>query len=132
MLNNVVLIGRIANGLELQGNENKVVNFNLAVQKQGKADGADFIPVAVFGKTAENLVAYQGKGSQIAVQGYINQDTYTLEDGSKRNSIKVIANRVQFLGSKATASTVSETDVIVNHLGMPASFQEIDDEDIPF
>lgn len=129
-MNSVILIGRIANDLELKGNENKVVNFNLAVQKQGKTEGANFIPVAVFGKTAENLVAYQSKGSQIAIQGHINQDSYTLEDGSKRNSIKVIANRVQFLGSKSTA-TVSEADVIANHIGEP-TFEAIDDEDIPF
>lgn len=135
MLNNVVLIGRICNELELKGNENKVVNFNLAVN--GYKDKTDFIPVAVFGNQAESLVKYQGRGSQIAISGHISQDTYTLEDGSRRNSIKVIANRVQFLGSKANTSTVSEADIIGNHLGFPASvgeasFQVIEDDDIPF
>lgn len=127
-MNNSILIGRIATDLELRGTDNKVVNFNLAVERYGKKDEVDFIPVTVFGKSAENLVQYQSKGSMIAIQGYIRQESYTTEDGNKRNAFKVIANRVQFLGAKAK----EENKEVSPSFNEDANFQAIDDEDIPF
>ena len=127
-MNNSVLIGRIANDLELRGTEdNRVINFNLAVERYGKKDEADFIPVTVFGKSAENLVKYQAKGSMIAIQGYIRQENYTDKDGNKRNAFKVIANRVQFIGAKAKEEN-KEISMTFNE----DNLQAIDDEDIPF
>ena len=126
-MNNVVLIGRIATELELKGADNKVVNFNLAVPRQ-KKDEVDFIPVAVFGKQAESLCMYQGKGSQIAINGVLRQDSYTTEAVDKKNTFKVIANRVQFLGSKAKETNTE----VVNNFTEDNNFQPIDDEDIPF
>ena len=128
-MNNSILIGRIANDLELRGTEdNRVINFNLAVERYGKKDEADFIPVTVFGKSAENLVKYQAKGSMIAIQGYIRQENYTDKDGNKRNAFKVIANRVQFLGAKAKEEN-KEISMTFNESN---NLQAIDDEDIPF
>lgn len=127
-MNISTLIGRIATDLELRdAGANKVVNFNLAVDRYGKKDETDFIPVTVFGKSAENLVQYQGKGSLIAVNGYIRQDNYTTEDGTKRNIIKVVANRVQFLGTKG-----KETDETPSTFTPENNFQVLDDDDIPF
>lgn len=127
-MNTVMLIGRIATDLELRGTENnRVVNFNLAVERYGKKDEADFIPVTVFGKSAENLVKYQSKGSLISILGYIRQETYTTEAGEKRNSFKVIANRVQFLGTKQKEE-MTETKAIAESKG----FEAINDDDIPF
>lgn len=129
-MNNSILIGRIATDLELRGTDNKVVNFNLAVERYGRKDEVDFIPVTVFGKSAENLVQYQSKGSMIAIQGYIRQENYTTEDGNKRNAFKVIANRVQFLGAKANKSEeYTEYRAIVEDKAIDTV---IDDEDIPF
>lgn len=126
-MNNAVLIGRIATDLELRGTENnRVVNFNLAVSRQGKKDETDFIPVTVFGKSAENLVQYQAKGSMIAVSGYIRQDNYKDKEGNNRNSFKVIASRVQFLSSKPTP------EVSVASFSEDDDFQIINDDDIPF
>ena len=123
-MNNVVLVGRIANDLELKGNENKVVNFNLAVDRVGKKDETDFIPVVVFGKNAENIVAYQGKGSQIAISGHIRQEQYVANDGAKRNTMKVIASRVEYIGTKKDTS-ISTTFSKQNNY-------KLDDEDMPF
>ena len=128
-MNNSILIGRIANDLELRGTEdNRVINFNLAVERYGKKDEADFIPVTVFGKSAENLVKYQAKGSMIAIQGYIRQENYTDKDGNKRNAFKVIANRVQFIGARAKEEN-KEISMTFNESN---NLQAIDDEDIPF
>lgn len=136
-MNNSLLIGRIANDLELRGTtENKVVNFNLAVERYGKKDEVDFIPCTVFGKSAENLVQYQAKGSLIAIQGYIRQENYQTEAGEKRNSFKVIASRVQYLGTKGTKQDETVTFSKDNEFtpsGLDSQgFQAIEDDDIPF
>ena len=87
-------------------NGKSVIQFNLAVNKYGN-EGADFIPVQVWGKTAENLVKFQSKGSQIAVNGRISVENYE-KDGQKRSFTKVIANEVEFLGSRQQEKTVAE------------------------
>ena len=67
-MNKITLIGRITKDLELKhiGEKNTAnVKFNLAVDNyENGQKGADFIPVTVWGKQAENLCKYCGKGSQ--------------------------------------------------------------------
>lgn len=99
-MNKTILIGRISTDLELRevGNEKSVCDFNLATKRYNGE--ADFIPVEVWGKQAENLVQYQTKGSLIAVEGNIRVDSYEDSEGNKRRSFKVVASNVQFLGNK--------------------------------
>ena len=56
-------------------NGKAVANFSIAVARFG-GEGADFVPVQVWNKAAENLVKFQVKGSQIAVNGRLNVETY--------------------------------------------------------
>jgi single-strand DNA-binding protein len=63
-----------------------------------KHEETDFIDVTVFGKTAENVGKFVGKGLRLHVQGRLKQDTW--EDkatGQKRSKIKVIADQVTFI-----------------------------------
>lgn len=93
-------IGRISTDLELrQTNSGKsVVKFNLAIKRYG--EGVDFIPVQVWGVQAENLVQYQQKGNQLAIEGSIRIDSYTDNEGNNRYSTYVLAQNVQFLDKK--------------------------------
>ena len=106
-MNQVTLIGRIANDLDLKQTTNgkSVCQFNLAVTRFG-GEGADFIPVQVWGKTAENLVKFQTKGSQIGVSGRLTVETYE-SNGQKRSFTKVIVNEIEFLGSRSQEKTVA-------------------------
>ena len=106
-MNNVTLIGRIANDLDLKQTTNgkAVCQFNLAVN--GYNERTDFIPVVVFNKQAENLVKYQSKGNRIAVVGRICVDNYE-QDGQKKTFTKVVAHEVEFLESKQQERTVAE------------------------
>lgn len=98
-MNQVNLIGRITKDLEIRYTQTQkaVCEFSLAVNRTG--EGVDFIPCTVWGKSAENLTKYQGKGSQIAVSGKITIDTYEIE-GAKRYKTYVLVNNVEFLGTK--------------------------------
>lgn len=103
-INNVTLVGRITKDLELKYTPGgmAICKFILAVNRQFKKEGqpdADFIPVTVFNKQAENLANYMGKGSMIGVVGNIQTGSYE-KDGVRVYTTDVIAQSVQFLDSK--------------------------------
>lgn len=104
-MNYSVIIGRLVADPELKytPNGNAVTSVKVAVDreytpKDGKKE-ADFIPVVVWGKTAENLAQYMRKGSQIAVQGRIQIRSWDDDKGQRHWATEVVANRVEFLGS---------------------------------
>ena len=133
-MNQVTLVGRIANDLELKQTQTGKLfcQFNLAVTRFG-GEGADFIPVQVWNKAAENLVKFQTKGSQIAINGRLNVETYEIDE-KKRTFTKIIANEVEFLGSKPQEKTVAEVRYeqkkMSNEVMNAMSF--INDESLPF
>ncbi|MBQ6477210.1 MAG: single-stranded DNA-binding protein [Bacilli bacterium] len=106
-MNRVFLIGRLTKDPELRyttGNNAAVCNFTIAVdrtfQGQNGEREADFIPVVVWNKQAENVKNYLTKGSQVAVEGRMQVRNYEDQNGQKRYVTEVIANSVEFLGSK--------------------------------
>ena len=74
MMNRVVIVGRMTRDPELRrtGNGTAVTSFTLALNRNyNSADGqqADFIPVVVWNKAAENVAQYCSKGSLVGVDG---------------------------------------------------------------
>lgn len=61
---------------------------------------ADFIRIVVWGRQGENCSNYLSKGSQCGVSGRIQTGSYEAQDGSRRYTTDVVANRVEFLGSQ--------------------------------
>lgn len=127
IMNSVLLIGRLVKDPDLrytQGEGKAVCHFTLAVNRMSKDDKADFFRVVAWGKTAENCANYLSKGSQVAIQGRLQNNNYENKNGEKVYSDEVWANQVKFLGGgKNDNSNNSDTD----------GFQPIDDdEDIPF
>lgn len=110
-MNNVILIGRLTRDPELTYLQNEKqtakARFNLAVDRPGQTGRdkvADFIPIIVFGKQAENCNQYLGKGSLVAVNGRIQTGSYKNRDGQTVYTTDVFANNVEFLGTKVAAS----------------------------
>ncbi|GLC30447.1 single-stranded DNA-binding protein [Clostridium omnivorum] len=144
-MNKVVLIGRLTKDPELKftpGTGTAVATFTLAVDRKFSKEGqreADFIPVVVWGKPAENTANYVGKGKLVAVSGRIQTRSYDAKDGSKRYVTEVVAEEVQFLewgnmngGNRPAAG---------NNANFPSSMDDnifgddmtpVDDGDIPF
>lgn len=103
MLNRVVLIGRLTKDPELKYTPSgtAVASFTLAVDRfranaQGERE-ADFIPIVVWQKQAENVANYLGKGSLAAVDGRIQVRTYDDKEGQRRWVTEVVADSVRFL-----------------------------------
>jgi len=65
-------------------------------------DETSFVDVTFFGRTAEVVSEYLGKGSPIFVEGRLKQDTWE-KDGQKRSKLHVIVDRMQLLGSRNDA-----------------------------
>jgi single-strand DNA-binding protein len=108
-MNVVTLIGNLATEVELKdlGDEKKVANFLLAVDRPTPAGGADFVQVAVWNKQAEACERHLAKGKRIAVDGRLRSRSWE-EEGKRRTAIEVVANRVQFLSSPEEAETPFE------------------------
>ncbi len=109
-MNKVFLIGRLTKDPELRytGNNTPVASFTLAVNRaytnQSGEREADFINVVVWRKQAENVKNYLSQGSQAAVDGRIQTRSYDDNNGQRRYVTEVIADNVEFLGSKGSNS----------------------------
>jgi len=130
-MNNVSLVGRLTADPTINGNEMKVAHFTVAVDRRFKKEGqptADFISCVAFGKTAEFVGKYFSKGKQIGLNGSIQTGSYTNKDGNKVYTTDVIAENVEFVGSKNdTAPAKAEpTDA------PPEGFRPIDEDSMPF
>lgn len=103
MTNLTVLTGRITKDLELkQAGRTQVTNFSLAVDNPFKKDDTSFFDIVAFGKTAQLLNNYCGKGSKILIEGNLKQDRFQDKEGHNRSVVRVIANRIEFLDNKGS------------------------------
>lgn len=108
MMNTVSVVGRLTKDVELKYTPSgtAVANINVAVNRTYKTKGqpeADFIPVVVWNKQAENVANYVKKGHQVAVEGRLQ--TRAFEDKNKvtRYVMELVAERVHFLETKKNA-----------------------------
>lgn len=106
MYNKVIMIGRLVAMPEIQttANDKKVSRVTLAINRRYRGqDGTretDFVPVVIWGKMAEMLVSYAGKGSLLSLDGEIRTRKYE-KDGEKRYITEVLCHSFQLLESRA-------------------------------
>ena len=100
-MNVVTLIGNLATDVELRevGEDLQVASFLLAVDRPGK-DEADFVRISTWNKQAELCAQYLAKGRKVGVDGRLRSSSWEDSDGTKRSSIEIVANRVEFLSSR--------------------------------
>lgn len=130
-MNSVHLVGRLTKDPEIlfsAKTRKPYCRFAIAIDrgrsKNGEDLGADFPRVVAFGKTAENMQKYLEKGNMVCVDGVFRTEKYE-QDGSKKYSYSIVANRVQFLQWKKSVEEAPKAEA-------PAGFQEVTDDDIPF
>lgn len=136
-LNKVILIGNLTRDPEVRFTPNgtPVANFGLAINrkwtnKQGeKVEGVDYINIVVWGRLAELCGDYISKGSPVAVDGRLQSRSWETEDGSKRSTIEVVAENVQFLGRKPSER---DNDFAPDNVEVGEIATSVLDEDIPF
>ena len=126
-MNKVSLIGRTTKEIELRyttgNNPLAVARFTIAVNRR-KKDEADFISCVAFGKTAEVMEKYVGKGHRVGILGHIQTGSYE-KDGHKVYTTDVIVDELDFLEPKHESSS-SDTDDVESH------YTALTDDDVPF
>ena len=116
-MNKVILVGNLVRDPELSKTNNgtAVCNFSIAVNRDyTNADGerdADFFNITVWRGRAETCGKYLKKGSKAAVTGSIQTRTYDAQDGSKRYVTEIVAEEVEFVGSKQGNGTEEREEV---------------------
>lgn len=129
-MNQVIISGRLTKDVETKYTQQgmAVARFTVALDrgkdKNGQDRGADFPSVVAFGKTAENLEKFSGKGLRVAVTGHLQTGNFE-KDGQKHYTTDVIADRVEFIDWKNSQQGSQQADYA------PEGFSALD-EDIPF
>lgn len=121
-LNKVFLIGNLTKDPELRYTPNGigVVNLRVAVNRKFRdrtsgelKEETCFVTVTAWDKQAEACNQYLTKGSPIFIEGTLQSRSWEANDGQKRSTIEIRAERVQFLGpmrgSKGSMDVDSET-----------------------
>lgn len=106
--NHVQLIGNVGQEPTTTNLESgkKVTRFSLATNehykdaKGEKQTDTNWHTVVAWGKTAEIIEKFGGKGKEIGVVGKLKTRNYTDEDGNKRYVTEVIADEVLLFGGK--------------------------------
>ena len=121
-LNSVFLIGNLTRDPELRyiPSGQAVTTFTLAVNRSymaktgEKKEEASFIRIVVWAKRAEVCHEYLKKGSPVFVEGRLQSRAWEAPDGTKRSTIEVVAENVQFLGrGSGTGSKQTQSDQAV-------------------
>lgn len=141
-MNQVVLVGRLTKDPDVRYNPSgmAVARFTVAVDRRFKREGqpdADFISCVAFGKTGEFIEKYFTKGKLIGLTGSIQTGSYTNKDGQKVYTTDVVAENVEFVGSKNESGSAqgggsSRQTEAPSGDAMPAGFAPLDDDDMPF
>jgi single-strand DNA-binding protein len=108
-INRVVITGNLTRDPELRSTNNgtSVCGLRVAVNTRRKdpstgewTDKANYFDVTVWGAQGENCAQYLQKGRPVAVDGRLEWREWEDKAGNKRQSIDIIADSVQFLGSR--------------------------------
>jgi single-strand DNA-binding protein len=145
-INRVVLTGNLTRDPELRTTSGgtHVCSLRIACNTRRKdasgnwVDKPNYFDVTVWGAQGENCAQYLSKGRPVAVDGRLEWREWEDRDGNKRQSVDIVADSVQFLGSRDNQENggrfTPQSDV-------PADTSDFDkapagagttDDDIPF
>ena len=131
--NKVMLGGRLTREPELRRipSGTAVLDLGLAVNRVTTRDGVKheetcFVDLVAWERQAETIAKYLHKGDPIFVEGRLQLDTWTDKGGAKRNRLRVVVERFEFVGGRTGDATPSRAPVAGEESLPPA------DETIPF
>ena len=128
-MNKWIGCGRITKDIEIRYTQSgkAVAGFSLAINEgYGEKKRTEYVDCVAWEKLAENLAQYQSKGSLVLVMGRLQKRSYEAQDGSNRYVTEVVAQDIEFMGSKPQGEAQDPSGA--NSFGS----EVIDDETIPF
>ena len=138
-MNKVFLIGNLTKDPEVTtvGNDLANCKFSIAVSRRFGKNETDYFSVVCWRGMAENCGKYLRKGSKVGISGSIQTRNYEASDGTKRYTVEIVADEVQFLSTRNDSDNVdmiegsnSSTKSVVR----PSDLKPIEDgdDDMPF
>ena len=137
-MNKVILAGRLTKDIEMRYTQTGkaiarfILSVNRRVSKDKEKQQADFIPIIVWNKLAEICSKYLTKGSQILVEGHLQIRDYVAQDGKKHYIAEVIAQELEFMGSKVATGNEQLQNQEQNISQEEITQDTATDEEIPF
>jgi len=108
-INRVILTGNLTRDPELRSlpSGTSVCSLRVAVNTRRKdgqtgewVDKPNYFSVTVWGAQGDNCARYLSKGRPVAIDGRLEWSEWESQDGGKRSKVEVVADTVQFLGSR--------------------------------
>jgi single-strand DNA-binding protein len=143
-INRVVLVGNLTKDPELRHTPSgtAVCSLRLAVNTRRKdsstgewTEKPNYFDITVWGNQGESCAQYLAKGRPVAVDGRLEWREWDAQDGTKRQAVEIIADSVQFLGSRGDSEGGGQPQFVP--AGAAAQTENADfaagaDDDIPF
>ncbi|MBA7621793.1 Single-stranded DNA-binding protein [subsurface metagenome] len=115
-LNKVMIIGNVGTEPEMRftPNGNPVTSFRVATNRvyttpEGeRRQETEWFTVVAWNRLAENCNQYLTKGQRVYAEGRLHTRTWEGQDGQRRSSSEIVANRVLFLDRQAMAPLPGE------------------------
>jgi single-strand DNA-binding protein len=150
-INRVIITGNLTRDPDLRSlpSGTAVCELRVAVNSSRKdengnwVDKPNYFNVKVWGAQGENCAAYLSKGRPVAVDGRLDWREWETQEGQKRQAVEIIADRVQFLGSRGDQSGEGGGNRFNAQSDVPADTSDFDspsepaavgasEDDIPF
>ena len=128
-LNRIDIMGRLARDPEVRytNNQKAVASFAVAVDRDGKDAGTDFVDVVAWEGTARMAESYFRKGDPVVVSGRLQIRPWEDKNGNKRTSAEIVADRLYFV-PKVSAAPNATPNTAPTYSEMTAA----DDGELPF
>jgi single-strand DNA-binding protein len=150
-INRVIITGNLTRDPELRSLQSgtQVCKLRVAVNSRRKdasgewVDKPNYFDVTVWGAQGENCATYLSKGRPVAIDGRLDWREWEAQDGSgKRQAVEIVADTVQFLGSRDGAGQGNGGGGFTPQSDVPADTSDFagaepaavgaSDDDIPF
>ena len=108
-VNKVILLGNVGQAPEIRDSQSgKIATFRLATTDKGftKQDGTqvpertEWHNCVVFGRQAEVVEKYVGKGMRLYVEGKLRTRKYTARDNTEKYVTEIVVDTFEMLSSK--------------------------------
>ncbi|MGI5870104.1 MAG: single-stranded DNA-binding protein [Kiritimatiellia bacterium] len=138
--NRVIVMGNLTKDPELRRNPTgtAVCTLRLAINetyrnKDGeRVERTVFVDIVAWNQQAEFCNQYLAKGSPVLVEGRLQYDEWKTPENEMRNRLRIVANRVQALGSLSAAQPVAQSDATTTRhdtVAEPAAADSSTDDD---
>lgn len=143
-LNRTFLIGRLTKDPEIRATTNgtPVANFTIAINRRYRSQTGEikeettYVGIVAWQKLAELCRQYLAKGRAVLVEGKLQNRNWETEDGQKRSTLEVRADRIEFLDreprSEASAAEPAEPGAVPETYSEAIADNGKSDDDLPF